>query len=124
MDNMNYLLLEAYCLLHFDKNKMDKAPPFCPLKCDNKSIPAYQCLSNRCQYLDYTSCENAFCFIDAMSEMKYGIMLGKEISVRQQELWGQISLKKIDEAYDELMAAENLIRQGDVLRSTGDGSVE
>lgn len=69
--------------------------------------PNYLCLKNNCKFLDYTTCENTFCYINEKSEMEEGISFGGEMiknNVNEDvDNWKKISLKKIEEGYMEYM---------------------
>ncbi|MBS6447329.1 MAG: hypothetical protein KH382_07035 [Clostridiales bacterium] len=93
---MNHILLELYCL------KEDGE-----VCCSNIKGPNYLCLKNNCKFLDYTTCENTFCYINEKSEMEEGISFGGEMiknNVNEDvDNWKKISLKKIEEGYMEYM---------------------
>ena len=93
---MNHILLELYCL------KEDGE-----VCCSNIKGPNYLCLKNNCKFLDYTTCENTFCYINVKSEMEEGISFGGEMiknnGHEDVDNWKKISLKKIEEGYMEYM---------------------
>lgn len=104
---VNHILIELFCRRNYDANSPIEIPPFC--KSDDCS-PKYKCLLNKCPYLDFTSHENALCYINENSETEEIITLGGEMlfdesndSEKERLLWKQISLQKIEEAYQIYM---------------------
>ena len=98
----HHVLLEVYCT----KDETDRktvAP------CRQNYVPGYDCLVNNCPHSSFTSHENAICYINERSEAKELITLGGEMlpdHVDEQvarQLWEQISMAKIQQAYDEYM---------------------
>ncbi len=93
---MNHILLELYCL---KKNN--------EVCCLNFGKPNYLCLKNNCKCLDYTTCENTLCYINEKSEMEEGISFGGEMiknnNGKDIDNWKKISLKKINEGYEDYM---------------------
>ncbi len=96
---MNHILLEIFCLKDTDEHADKPLPDFC--KCADES--RYECLSNNCPYIAFTSCENTLCYINERSEAEEIVSLGEEDDI---ELWKDISLKAIDKAYKEFLDKE------------------
>ena len=93
------ILLEVFCLKDTDENANEKLPPFC---CSTEHVPSYGCLFNKCPFAAFTSCENTLCYVGQNSVAEAAVSLGEEHTHAQISLWEDISLRKIDEAWDEL----------------------
>lgn len=97
-----HILLEVYC----HKNMEQEIPCFCE---SNGIIPGYYCVLNHCTHMSFTSHENALCYINEKSIAEEIISFGGEMvseSLNECEcvkLWKTISIRKINEAYDEYM---------------------
>ena len=101
----NHILLEVYCLKGTDENEAKKRPDFCT---STDCQPQYNCITNKCPFMAFTSCENALCYLNQSSETDVIISLGEDsYTTEQLLLWKQISHKKIDEAYDEFLRRLN-----------------
>lgn len=97
---LNHLLLEVYCTKDYDENVGKDKPSYC---CSDNFLPTYNCLFNKCPFVTFTSHENALCYINENSEAEKIIALDEEDNLN---LWKEISLKKIDEAYDCFMKSK------------------
>ena len=101
---MSHVLLEVFCTKNFDRNVKAPLPDFCP---GNGCRPSYHCLSHRCPYLDFTSCENTLCYIGKQSDMECGILFGGDMEEGNPavglDAWQEIAKAKIEEAYDQYM---------------------
>ena len=103
---MNQILLELFCMKKTDKCIDAPLPSFCQ---NNTDIPSYHCLANGCKYVDFTTCENTLCYVGNCSDVEYGISFGGEMVQKSdcenllKEKWKSISVRKIDEAYDEYL---------------------
>ena len=53
--------------------------------------------------MDFTTCEDTFCYINEKSEMEYGILFDSETYPDEVERWKQMSIEAVDRTYDELM---------------------
>jgi len=95
----NHILLEVYCTKNYDENIGKDTPEFC---CSNELTPRYDCLFNKCLFVSFTSHENALCYVNEKSEAEKIIVLSEEDNL---QLWKEISIKKINEAYDCYMKA-------------------
>ncbi len=96
---LNHILLEVYCTKNYDENIGKDKPEFC---CSNDLKPKYECLFNKCPFLAFTSHENALCYVNEKSEAEKIFALDEE---KNLELWKEISLKKINEAYNDYTKA-------------------
>lgn len=99
----NHILLEAFCTKDYDENQHKNRPDFCM---GEDNIPQYSCLQNNCPFFNFTSHENALCYINENSEAEEIISLGGEMFFENMNcdlLWKEISIRKINEAYSEYM---------------------
>lgn len=105
------ILLEVYCTKKHNINLSAKKPFFCE---SEECIPSYNCLLNKCPFVEFTSHENALCYIDNNSEATEIISLGGEMlknnidEATAKALWKEIAVKKINEAYEEYLTAMEL----------------
>lgn len=99
----NHILIEAFCFC--DKNE-DGTCVYA-----NRPGPTYSCMFEKCPHFAYTSCEDSLCFINSQSHSDEIISLGGEMipdgvsEEHAKALWRDISLRKLNEAYDEYMQA-------------------
>lgn len=102
-----HVLLDVYC---FHGEHSDSAiPDYCPCKGFGAELtPGYECLFNNCPFVSFTSHENAMCYINKKSEAEEIVSLGEDwldenfkCIPNNIELWKQIAVRKIKEAYEE-----------------------
>ena len=107
------VLLEVYCR----KEKLNNHLECTDCRCLERS-PGYDCLYKHCPYVAFTSCENSLCYVNDKSIAQEIISFGGEMASHPLSvaegitLWRDISIKKINEAYNEYMNT-----------NTGDGSL-
>ena len=100
--SINHVLLEVYCTKNWDY-KGNNEKPF-PAFCRNQGeYASYDCLFNRCPFVDFTSCEHTLCYINEKSEMEYGILFDYEQYPDDVERWKQMSVEAVDRTYEEFM---------------------
>lgn len=102
---MSQVLLELYCFKESGNANATPHPCFCT---STECIPSYNCIKNQCSFLGYTYCENTLCYTDENAEVLYGISFGGEMENRESndrglKKWKEISIDKINEAYQEYM---------------------
>ena len=104
---INHILIELFCRRNYNANSPIEIPSFCE---SDDCSPKYECLLNKCPYLDFTSHENALCYINEDSETEEIITLGGDMLLdesndceKERLLWKQICLQKIEEAYQMYM---------------------
>ena len=104
---INHVLLEVFCLKKIDGNVSKPCPEFCTAAEDPEYPgdlePGYHCLANRCPFVDFTTCENTFCYINESSEMEHGILFDCESYPDKVGRWKQMSVEAVDRTYDDLM---------------------
>ena len=102
----NHIMLEVYCLKNLEENSKTENNDSC-----SNCIPSYMCFENNCPYVSFTSYENALCYVNQNSICEKTIALGEETFSDKTllHLWKEISLKKINEAYDEFMKKKDEI---------------
>ena len=119
---INHILIELFCTRNHHNNLSLKTQ----CSCNQKDFsPRYECLINKCPFLDFTSHENALCFINEDSEAEEIITLGGEMLSsesncfnKEQLLWKQICFQKIEEAYHTYM---ELVKTRNQSEDTVDG---
>lgn len=106
---LNHVLLEVFCLKNTDRYADDPLPVDCKTK---GAYASYHCLCSSCKYLDFTSCEDALCYIGPDSDMEHGILYGGDMEEGNPgvgiQQWREIAIAKIDEAYHQFMEQKSL----------------
>ena len=105
---INHILLEVFCLKSLDENTNEPCPPFCPT---GGKYATFQCLSHKCRFVDFTSCEDTLCYIGGESDELFGFSYGGEMEEGNIDIgveeWKEISIGKIKEAYAQFMAQKS-----------------
>ena len=101
---INHVLLEIFCMKDTDYNADKSLPEYCIAP----DSPSYECLFRKCPYLDFTSCENALCYINDKSEMEAGILFGGDMesngdNSQNLNLWKSISIDAVNASYQSYM---------------------
>ena len=104
---INHVLLELWCLKKIDEHAHKPYPAFCtgtaaPDYPDDRE-PNFNCLRCKCPFVDFTTCEDTFCYINEKSEMEHGILFDYESYPDKVGRWKQMSVEAVDRTYDELM---------------------
>lgn len=101
---INHILLEVYCLKGIDKYTNEPYPPFCPT---NGKCATFQCLLEKCRFVDFTSCEDTLCYIGGESDEVFGISYGGDMEEGSSDIgvdeWKEIAVSKVKEAYLQFM---------------------
>ena len=107
---INHILLEVYCIKKMDGNAAEPCPSFCPT---GGKYATYQCLLNKCKYVDFTSCEDTLCYIGEESDELFGISYGGDMEIGNPDVgveeWKEIAISKVKEAYAQFMEKKHLI---------------
>ena len=110
---INHILIEAFCLKDIDEHAHEPFPPFCPTE---GKYATFQCLSPKCKYVDFTSCENTLCYIGDTSDELYGVTYGGDMEEGNTNIgleeWKNISISKIKEAYTLFIEKQTSIPDG------------
>lgn len=101
---MRFLLLEIICTCK------ENQPEYCEYGINKTDI---HCIENRCEFLKYSNCKDELVYSkDGIIEnksfcanIKSDLSKIKNKKIREQHIkkWREISLKKINEAFDEYM---------------------
>ena len=105
---INHILLEVFCMKNTDFNVDKPLPEYCV----EQDCPSYECLRRKCPFLDFTSCENALCYVNEKAEVEEGILFGGDMetegdNTQNLERWKQISTDAVNRSYETYMRQKN-----------------
>ena len=112
---INHVLLELWCLKKIDEHAHKPYPPFCTGAADpnypDDREPNFNCLRCKCPFVDFTTCEDTFCYINEKSEMEHGILFGGDMGGEDDtagiERWKNMSIDAVERTYQEFMKSKD-----------------